>query len=818
LKLCKKIYKKKKKMSVIQIRRSLKDFHNEVKEIEAQRDKQKKELHRCKKVLLDLSKKLQCISFQSTARSGYFMRMTPSNCEQLMKLPFMSNDGVNVYERLVEIPGISSFRSNIPKFLKAFYKCLPDLPELLAKLPSKNFGNQPFLPEGLKLSDFIACSTFPALFGHLYTSELKMCYINFLVNVAKSLPKEAFNNFREHWLFECIKSYIHSSNVQLFLRRSLGDIISKILKDNELVNLMRQRNNQVLFNKITVIVKEMIEKMAENFCIFPDDVRYLIHSFAETASDEDTKIKRIELIFIDTILVPAISLPKSYGVLPPTMYFDVTPLGPARVLQVVAQSFRFIHHPSQAEDRYQGVNIKALTQLPFKQFLQSAALKTLNVTGIKLQETLDVLNVFNVVTLYSIPDVISLVFITKQLSLTSKTTHQDLAKSIRDIPVTDSVPFNYFRFEHFGLSDFALVNPRIKEPSPAQKLVSKQAQAANALYRLLSFMPVKQNAPKDTNEFIMYHQTQGQLESNYQHLTHLQHFVNVKNSIGEDDFDIIPSLEEIIRRWRQYLEENEVLIELAAKQISAVEKETSKYMRSIDEWLPIYHSSLLERFLSNNPTILTNFKEKKNDMIIVRSIFEDFFTSSIKQLKKFVDEIEPQQYMYVARNFHSYLMANMSYNSFKMQHMPYVKIDEKCNEMKEKIIQKLCFDNVPQKIKKMFNFPLIFKFAIIEIQNAEAVEIPIEAISCILRATQLLRKTFELEIGGMPQADDINPLLTYCLLSSSIKGIYSFGKYIEFYLYLILDNEYKFLTDEMYSTLSQFISRVNELDNVMSTM
>ena len=52
------------------------------------------------------------ISYQSTARSGYFMRMTPSSCELLMTLPFMSNDGLNVYESLVKIGNISNFRSN----------------------------------------------------------------------------------------------------------------------------------------------------------------------------------------------------------------------------------------------------------------------------------------------------------------------------------------------------------------------------------------------------------------------------------------------------------------------------------------------------------------------------------------------------------------------------------------------------------------------------------------------------------------------------------------------------------------------------------
>ena len=96
-------------------------------------------------------------------------------------------------------------------------------------------------------------------------------------------------------------------------------------------------------------------------------------------------------------------------------------------------------------------------------------------TGVKLQEIIDVLNVFNVITMYSFPDIISLAFIAKQLPLISKISHQELAKVVKDIPTTEAVPFDFFTHKHFGLADFSVVNPRIKEQTPNQKLVSKQA-------------------------------------------------------------------------------------------------------------------------------------------------------------------------------------------------------------------------------------------------------------------------------------------------------------------------------------------------------
>ena len=805
-------------MSSIPVSRTLQDFHKEVKEINARKEEQSSEISRCKKVLLESIKKLQSLSYQSIARSGYFMRMTPSNSEQLMRLPFMSNEGISVYDRIVEVGGINEYRSSMTKFMKNLYKCIGDLPQLLATLTSsKPFGQQPFLPDGIKLSDFIACSTFPALFGQIYSVELRKAYINFLVNIAKSLPKEVYDNFRDHWLFDCIKSYIHASNVQTFLRRSIGTIILEIVRDKELVQLAQTKNQQQLFDRISEIIKRMIDNMNDNFVIFPEDVRYLLHSFSETAETEEEQIKRIELIFIDTILAPAVSLPKSYGVLPSTMYFDMSPLGPARVLQVIAQSFRFILHPNQAQDRYQGVDLSKLTALPFKQFLQSAALSTLDVAGLQLQDVIDVLKIYQINLMFSVPDVIALAHITKLLPLTNKVSHQDLGKSANEIPTDQPVPFEFYRVEHFQLQDFGLVGTRLKDPQQGVKIKSSQGLAANALYRLLSYMEVKPQSPPDMEGFINYHQTQGQLEADYQHLTHIQHFVEVKRKMKED-LDIIPSLEEILRRWRTYIQANEGILELAASQISKVRAEMSKYEKSRDEWISIYHYTLLERFVSENKEILDVFNEKKNDMLLIRSVFDDLYISSIKQIKIFISRIEPEQYSAVACNFHSMLMAQLPYAAFKEQHINFTITDKKLIEMKQEVIERICHQKTPPKVRRIFEFPPLFKFAITELENAEKVELPIEALSCICRALTLLRRVFELEIGGIPQADDINPLLIFALLSSSMKGIYSFGKYLEFYLGHVYDRDLVFLSPEMESALGQYVGRINELDNVISQM
>ena len=193
-----------------------------------------------------------------------------------------------------------------------------------------------------------------------------------------------------------------------------------------------------------------------------------------------------------------------------------------------------------------------------------------------MQRILDVLNMVNVALVFCVPDVVALAAIVRHLPLSAKGRHTYLSKAAANIPI----PFVFFRFEHFGIADFTLAPPHSGEAKDVHTLSSKHAKAAHSPNRLLSFIPLQQSAPPDIARFIEFHQTQAQLEADYHYLTHIQHFVAVKGAV-DDDFGIVPSREEILRRWRASIRDTECSIEESAIVIEEVILETEALDRNM---------------------------------------------------------------------------------------------------------------------------------------------------------------------------------------------------------------------------------------------
>ncbi|EAY21841.1 hypothetical protein TVAG_249000 [Trichomonas vaginalis G3] len=799
-------------MTSIAICRDMRDFHKQVHEVEALKEHLGKELQGMKKELLEKAKELQDQSACYISRAGYFQRMTTSNYRGFMELPFMKPEGITVYDKIFEIAQIPDYRTQLPKFMKAFYKCLNDMPPLLAKLDTqKHFGVQPFLPDGVKLSDFMASSTLPAVFGHLFTKELKIAYIKFLVEIAKNLPPDVYDNFREHWLFDCIKAFIHSSDIRLFLQKSLQTIIIDAVRDEMLVQYIKTRRNQELFEKISVIIRQILKNMEENFSIFPEDVRYFLYLFSDLASDEETKIKRLEIILLDSIIIPAISLPKVYGVLPPTFYFDKSPLGPARVIQMIAQAFRLILHPGSA-DRYGLTNVECLVSIPFREFLIKLPSSKPNLPGLKLQDFINNLGIFYVLALFSVPDVVSLAYLVRNVNLTTARAHIDLLKIASDFPIGSSTPYVFFRFEHWNLPDFLVESPQFPENKVSND-GSQESACSNSLYQLLSYLEYRENCPPTINAWLNFQMNDCLLQRDFKKYIYLQHYLNL--AAGEtEDSQITPGLEEIIRNYLNYTQCSMTLIKLGERQIADTKKELENFKSKTDLWLPIYHDIILQQFLEQDQSVLKDLTDKVHyDVICEKGTFDSFLLESLTKLKKFLgDNNLSSEYKSVAKLLHSYIMSYIPLKLFMKQSTRFVDRDKTINENRRKALNEM--SKAPPKVSKLFDFPPLFTFAIQEIENAIKAENPDAAIECLSRSLELLRRIYILEIGGLPQPDDLNPLFGFAVFSTGNNTIYSFLKYVSHFMFMHLEESMVFLPKEQEQAIRQVMVLIDKLSFV----
>lgn len=146
----------------------------------------------------------------------------------------------------------------------------------------------------------------------------------------------------------------------------------------------------------------MIQDMQENVPYFPSELGYFFRKFAEINQNESGTLQRLEIIFLDCILVPAVSFPKVYGILPESFYFDMNPNGPARSLQYLAQTFRLILHPAHASMRYTDVSITDLSNLPLKELIFSLSQLNSEIQGLSVIEISSLLNIHSLQFLFSI--------------------------------------------------------------------------------------------------------------------------------------------------------------------------------------------------------------------------------------------------------------------------------------------------------------------------------------------------------------------------------------------------------------------------------
>ncbi|OHS94584.1 hypothetical protein TRFO_39225 [Tritrichomonas foetus] len=781
--------------------RPLISYHEECREIDTTRTFQLSEISSARRDLLNKAKTTQEKRCLTSLRSGYCLRMTSQNVRDFVLLPFIRPDGFFVNDKLVHTLG--PLKNDVNAFIRSIYSH-PDLPKVFAQVSNDTLLDLvPFLPAKVKPRDFLACSTLPALFGHCWSLELRHSYINFLMEVAKNLPQNVFTNFREHWLFECFKNYIHASKIHHFLKLSIGDTMLQLVRENSTHS-----------TRLTKYASDMISRMKDNISAFPQDVRLLLKKFSDLAPTEAQKMSRIEILFIDCILIPAISLPKAYCVLPPSYQLNMSPNGPTKTLNSLAQHLRLILHPTQASLRnIPERDIEDLKKVPFADFLKKLVdidEEKTDILGPKVTKLMSLLQTDTLVLLFTMSDI----------CLLAKILNGDKLVSREKIPVDKEVNFEFFRYDLQNVDTFK--NFDFEKPEIIYNQVEKVEKnelndASYALFKFLTNAQIYENIPEKLNEYIQFYEEKTKLHKDYKTYSYLNHLVLKLKNIEESQYDeVLIHLQDDIRRHNEYIERNNLIMTRIARMMEQLDAEIVSYNEKADHSYPIIYSALLQLFLENEKTLETNAIEKKDDMMTKKSVFDEFFTNYLIKLKNFIMPIASYTLTGVAIHFHTWLMQMMPLRDFIEMNPSLSEGDERLTIVTKETIDIVCVKPAPKKLSNIFAHPPLFDFIEIELRGAEFVEIPLEAVSYISSAINLIQRMFDLAIGGAPQADEMTPLLNYSLLSSGLNCIYSFKMYLEHFLHELPQTEIKFMSDSYSIALTHFINHVSSLDQFIT--
>ncbi|OHT10245.1 hypothetical protein TRFO_04249 [Tritrichomonas foetus] len=787
---------------------SLAEYHAECREIDTTCKFQLNEIASSRQGLLEKAKETQEKRCLTSLRSGYCLRMTTQNVKDFSQLPFIKPDGLQVSDQLMTLTSLANLRNDINAFIHSLYNSMSDLPTFFSSVTSEALlDNVPFLPANVKPRDFLACSTLPALFGHCWSFELRHAYINFLMDIVKQLPNSVFTNFREHWLFECFKNYIHASNIHHFLKLSISDTM---------LQLVRENTNRT--PRLTSYASDMITRMRDNISTFPKDVRLLLKKFADLAPDESQRMSRIEILFIDCILAPAISTPKAYCVLPPSFTLDMSLTGPARTLQLLAQHFRLILHPQQAQLRnIPQKDIEDLQKIPLGSFLMQLTdvnEETLDIGGPRITKIMSLLNTDSIFLMFTMSDICLLAKILNSEKLVSK----------EKIPIDQPVNFEFFRIEFnkvdvFGFSPPEILTNEVEAASDSKNSLSVTlSHTASAFFKFMTCAHEQANLPPDLNKFLHFYEQEARLKQDFITYTYINHLILKLSELNESQHcDILFALGDEIRRHREYLDRNNALLTNIARMMQKLDTEMKEYNEKADQSYPIIYSSLLNLFLQQSNQVESKAHEMKEIMLNNKKVFQDFFAESIVKIRDFIVPIADYALNGVASHFHTWLMQMMTLRDFIDYHPEFTEGDMRLTIVTKDVIQHVCVKPAPPKLANIFANPPLFDFAIMELRASEFTEIPLESMTYISSAINLIQRMFDLSIGGSPQADEMTPLFNYTLLSSGFNTMLSFEKYLEHFLFELPQTEVKFINEQTTVALTHFINHVSSLDQIVLT-
>ncbi|OHT05976.1 hypothetical protein TRFO_26128 [Tritrichomonas foetus] len=772
--------------------RSISDIQAEVKKIDACVAFQSEELRNQRKQLLYDSKcntDLRCINF---IRSFYLLQMSIQNVENISRLPFMFPNGFAISERLIEMAGIGYLRLEISRFLQAFFKLGSHIPNLIATIRDECFyEDMNFIPDGIKPKDFFACSTFPSLFAYCWTPELQSAYINTLVDIARFvLPVPEGDYIQNHWLFDCIRCYIFSSNIQDFIRVSIGDVI---------VNMSTTSTssfNQNYFTMVLKVLNKVFELMKQNLVLFPKDARLLIKKFAELA-DDDNKLNYVECIFIECIIIPVIS----------NLIAFVSPYNQGKVVKNTGFSLliKFMKkalNPDYIDPLIDDADTSILQREELISFYKMLIDVDDQIEGPSLLHFLSLLEIHYNTTLFSVPDVCLLAFLSTKMMPVDDRTVVPAAKAL--LNKVKGPDYRFFRHETWDFDLYRIKKPEcIPQKDPSQ--LDPLRMCANSLYKFLTVTSLKVDAPPNLDEYLKFQELEAKLSHDTKTRVYLCHLSTKIASVGSTG-QIVDALLKEIEKQLLLIKTNASLITEISLMSELMSKQSKQFQQKLDGLMAVLYSRLLELFLKNHPNVMQ--EANSNSLLLVREklAFDKFFNGTINSLSNFLENIAPYAIQGVAVHLHTHIMKAFPLDFFLNEHMRFEVNDDLFRSVHSSQIDSICSSMNRENLPSMLSYGIrLFRMAV-------KIETPLIALRYISKACKLITQVSTLFVG---KNNNLKRMMSYAILKANCQHTFSYFKYLEFFLNGITANGIPLFTEKMGKNLLLYSRSIAELDIVL---
>jgi hypothetical protein len=684
---------------------------------------------------------------------------------------------LTVFDRIIEIPKISTMRIHISNYLQILYKLGHQLPEQFGAVPPEAFLNLPpipFLPAAISPVEFLACSTLPSLFGHCWSPEMQISYFSFLCRVAKASPDLTLANFRQHWLFECFSSYISCSDLHDYLHSSIGEIMFEIL---HIEHGNVQTHSPEFYSRAIHHINNMLRNLRANLSILPQDVRLLIRMFADLATTDQERIQRIEILVLECLISKAIMNPKNYGIVPATYQIADT-----SIFSFFASLWGLFLHPIPGGQL--SAHVTDLQKADFIAFLNEIVDVNSDLLGPSAVKWMTVTNAHNLFMVFSIPDISLLAYFTMYMNVSASVvnTCQSLIRSIQELD------FRLFRYECWEFDLYVFDKPDIGSASIEIPPENEQlAHCANTLYRFLGVAPERSEEPPGLKEFLEFQAVRAKLEHDFKSRSILHELIREIDALNIDENELLRATQAELEQKQLIMLQNDAIVTEIMLLIVDFQTFSKCCERKMEETRSILWAHLLQSFLSQNPDVLSTFQLYRKNFVKEIHLFREFFQSVTWRIEEFLkpktlgDHDLSYAFKGVISHLHTQLLQFVPLCHFLDEHPTFaiadfrqLKVATREEEFAARVSdvcgQLNCFRG---GLSSLFSVPAA------ELAAARLVELPMEAIQRIVKFTRALKELLAMvneTEGHLRQA------ILFTIMTKQITAPLSFSKYLAFFL------------------------------------
>jgi hypothetical protein len=393
-----------------------------------------------------------------------------------------------------------------------------------------------------------------------------------------------------------------------------------------------------------------------------------------------------------------------------------------------------------------------------------------------------------------------------------------IALSASRIPRDQQLDVTYFKYQTWDLVSYGITKINTKDVKMNKPPQTPVNLAASALMTFLSHVDIDGNSPDELGPFLDHQERIALLREDFITHTYLNNIVQKLIDIQSDDQDkIIPALKDEMGRSRKYISRLKNFITKVYVKVNELQTICDWLNEQGQLLLPILLSNLNELFIASNQDIVTEFNEKRDQMLQNKQVFKEFLFKAEDKIIEFLKEEGQRIKEGVTEHFHSWMMQQIPISDFVALHPEFASIDKQLSNVSANVIHGVCIQPSPPKIQELLQSPHLFLYVHQELNSAASIILPAEAGRHVASAVSLISTIFELTIGGTPQADDMTPILNFSLLTSNIPNLYSFSSYIQHFYHEINQKEFKIVPDATAIAITHLVNHATSLNVVIDT-